>query len=366
MNAYLNPFTPVFGNEPPILAGRSQLINNVIQGLENPPGDPNRITIFTGPRGSGKTVLLNAIAAMADETGWISVHTIASKQMLDQLIEQIERRANHIIGGKVHSKITGVQIHGAGFQLKVPDERKLTWRAEMDNYLDMFAKHEVGLLITVDEVSASFPEMVEFISTFQFFVREKRNVALLMAGLPGNVFQMFQNPSISFLRRAFRRTLDPISLSEVRAAMKKTVEISGREIKKEALDIAAGSTKGLPFLIQLIGYHSFNQSNRKIIIEDDVMAGISDAEEDMESMILDSTINDISETDIKFLLAMLNDEEESRISDIASRMKVSVSYASHYRRRLVNQGVIAESGRGKVVFSMPMFKELLAKKYSQE
>ena len=366
MKEYSNPFTPVFGNDPPVLAGRSQLIKNAIQGLENSPGDPNRITIFTGPRGSGKTVLLNAIASIADEMGWISVHTIASNQMLDQLIEQVQRRSNHIIDKKAKSKLTGVQIHGTGVQLKAADERKLTWRAEMDYYLDMLAKHEVGLLFTVDEVSAAFPEMVEFISTFQFFVREKRNVALLMAGLPGNIIQMFQNPSISFLRRAFRRTLDPISLPEVRAAIKKTVEISGREIKKEALNIAAENTKGLPFLIQLIGYHSFNQSSRKIITEDDVTTGISDAEQDMESMILDSTINDISDTDIRFLLAMLDDAEESRISDIALRMNVSLSYAGHYRRRLINQGVISESGRGKVVFSMPMFKELLAKRYSGE
>ena len=367
MNIYDNPFTPVFGNEPPILAGRSQLINNVKKGLENTPGDPNRITIFTGPRGSGKTVLLNAISAIADEIGWISVHTIASNQMLDQLIEQIQRRSSHILESKAKSKLTGVQIYGVGIERDIADEKKPTWRAEMDNYLDMFANHEVGLLITIDEVSASFPEMIEFISTFQFFIREKRNIALLMAGLPGNVFQMFQNPSISFLRRAFRRTLDPISLPDVRAVIKKTVEISGRVIEKEALDLAAENTKGMPFLIQLIGYHSFNQSNNKMITKKDVIAGISDAEEDMESMILDATLNDISDTDIKFLLAMLEDDGDiSRLSDIAKRLDVSLSYAGHYRKRLINQGIISESGRGKVSFCMPMLKELLIKRYGEK
>ena len=366
MITYLNPFTPVFGNEPPILAGRSHLINNVKKGLENAPGDPNRITIFTGPRGSGKTVLLNTISNIADEIGWISVHTIASNQMLEQLIEQIQRRSSHILDGKSKSKLTGVQIYGFGIERDVADENKPTWRAEMDNYLDMLAKHDIGLLITVDEVSASFPEMIEFISTFQFFIREKRNVALLMAGLPGSVIQMFQRPSISFLRRAFKRTLDPISLPEVRTVIKKTVEIANREIEKEALDIAAESTGGMPFLIQLIGYHSFNQSNKKVITKNDVLTGISDAEEDMENMILDATINEISETDIRFLLAMLDDQEVSRISDIASRMEVSLSYAGHYRKRLITQGIISESGRGKVTFNMPMLKELLIKRYGEK
>jgi len=363
MNSYTNPFTPVFGNEPPILAGRSDFINSVKSGLENAPGDPNRITIFTGPRGSGKTVLLNAIATTADEIGWISVHTAASKQMLDQIAEQIERQANHILEKKAGSKLTGVHFYGIGIQREVSDEKKLTWRAEMDKALDTLAKHDIGLLFTIDEISAAYPEMIEFISTFQFFVREKRNVALLMAGLPGNVIQMFQNPSISFLRRAFRRTLNPISLPEVRATIKKTVEISGRDIEKEALHIAAENTNGLPFLIQLIGFHAFNQSNRKTISKDDVLSGISDAKQDMESMILDATINDISDKDLQFLLAMLADSEESRISDIASRMNVSSSYAGHYKIRLVNQGIITEFGRGKVVFSMPMLKELLIERY---
>ena len=363
MKQYSNPFTPVFGSEPPILAGRSQLVQNVINGLRNTPGDPNRITIFTGPRGSGKTVLLSAIAEEANDLGWISVHAAASNQMLHQFIEQIERRASHVLEKSAKGALREVQVDGLGIQLEMMEERRRTWRADMDHCLDTLAGQNIGLLFTVDEVSAAFPEMIEFISTFQFFIREKRNVALLMAGLPGNVIQMFQNPSISFLRRAFRRTLDPINLPEVRAAIKKTVELSGRTIEKEALNIAAENTKGLPFLIQLIGYHSFNQSNRKMIVKEDVIAGISDAEQDMESMILDATMNDISDTDIRFLLAMLDDAEESRISDIASRMEVSLSYASHYRRRLVNQGIISESGRGKVVFSMPMFKELLAKKY---
>jgi len=366
MAEYTNPFTPVFGNEPPILAGRSHLIGDVLKGLENPPGDPNRITIFTGPRGSGKTVLLNTIGTEAEKIGWIPIHTIASNIMLEQFVEQIERRASSFIEKKAKSKLTGVQISGIGFQREITEGKKRTWRAEMDDYLDMLAKNDVGLLFTIDEVSAGFPEMIEFVSTFQFFVREKRNVALLMAGLPNNVMQMFSNSSISFLRRAFRRTLDPITYPEVRATIKKTIELSGREVEKSALDIAAVSTKGYPFMLQLIGYHAFNQSNKKTITEHDVASGISDAEQEMESMILDASVNDLSDTDMRFLLAMLADTGGSRMADIALRMEVSPSYASHYKRRLVNQGILAEAGRGKVVFSMPMFKELLAKKYDAD
>jgi hypothetical protein len=60
-----NPFTPTFGSEPVLLAGRERYIDDVLSGLKNRPGDPNRTTIFTEPRGSGKTVLLSRIASEA-------------------------------------------------------------------------------------------------------------------------------------------------------------------------------------------------------------------------------------------------------------------------------------------------------------
>ena len=358
MTTYTNPFTPVFGNEPPILAGRTRLINNVLSGLKNAPGDPNRITIFTGPRGSGKTVLLTIIASQAEEIGWIAVHVTASNLMLDQLIEQLERKAAHLIDQKPTSRITGIQVSGTDVQRKILDEKKKTWRAQMDRYLDILATHDIGLLFTVDECSADYPEMVEFVSTFQHFIREKRNVALIMAGLPNKVLKMFQHSSISFLRRAFLRKLTPIDTPEVRATMKKTVELSGRQFESDALKTAAESTQGLPFMIQLIGYHSFNQSNRKTISKADVSSGISDAKQDAGNMILGASLYDLSDTDRRFLSAMLLDESESRMSDIAKRMKTSASNASHYKRRLVNLGILAEVGRGRVAFSLPMIKEL--------
>jgi hypothetical protein len=135
--------------------------------------------------------------------------------------------------------------------------------------------------------------------------------------------------------------------------------LSGRDIRDDALRLAAERTEGLPFLIQLIGYHAFNQSDRQTIEYADVENGLLDAKEDMESMILGATLFELSDTDRRFLDAMLPDGDISRISDIAKRMNVSSQYASTYRRRLIEQGVIAPAGRGRLVFAMPMLKTML-------
>ena len=83
----------------------------------------------------------------------------------------------------------------------------------------------------------------------------------------------------------------------------------------------------------------------------------------METMILGTSLYGLSDTEIRFLMAMLQDRNESRVSDIAAQMKTSPSNASHYKRRLVTQGILAEAGRGKIIFSMPMMKDLLIEKY---
>ncbi|MDR1422786.1 MAG: ATP-binding protein [Coriobacteriales bacterium] len=360
-----NPFTPVFGNEPLVLAGRETLINDVLGGLENGPGDPNRVTVLTGPRGSGKTVLLSRIASEAQGMGWIAVDVLAANGMLEEIIDQLERKAAEFLPKKRKSRLTSVQVSGIGATREFLSDDKPGWRTQMDNYLDLLAEYDVGLLFTIDEIRADIRDLVTFVSVFQLFIRDRRNVALLMAGLPHEVLPMYQDRQISFVRRAFLRKLEPVEMPEVRIAMKKTIELAGRRIEPAALEKSAESTMGLPFMIQLVGYRMFNQSQKTTITLEDAQAGIKDAGEDMEHMILDATLHESTPTEKRFLLAMLPDEEESKVGDIAKRMGSSLSSTSHYKRRLVDRGVLYDAGRGLVAFSMPMLKALLIERYGR-
>lgn len=62
---------------------------------------------------------------------------------------------------------------------------------------------------------------------------------------------------------------------------------------------------------------------------------------------------------------MLPDKGISHVADIAQRMGVSSNYASQYRSRLIDQGIIGERGRGKVAFDMPFFREYVAKRQAE-
>jgi len=362
---YNNPFTPAFGSEPVILAGREEIISDILGGLGNGPGDPNRSTILIGPRGSGKTVLLTKAANESEQIGWITARVTASENMLSSILEQTLNNGKEFLPKKSKTTLTELHALGAGFSLETVKESNPSWRMRMTKILDIFEESNIGLLITVDELDAKQPEMVMLVRDFQHFVSEKREIALLMAGLPGKTLQMFQDKNISFVRRAFQHYLDAIPLPDVKEAIRKTIEASGRSIEEEALKMATSYTNGFPFLIQLIGYHMWRQSSdEKNISLSDVLKGIECSDDYMEKMILETTIKDLSDRDIEFLNAMLPDSDESRISDIITRMNVTASAAGQYRLRLIRQGVIEEFGRGKVRFAMPLLKEYMLRNYS--
>ena len=106
---YKNPFTPRFGSIPLQLAGRDELISNILGGLSNEPGDPNRSTIFVGARGTGKTVLLAKIAEEASAKGWICVNVNAEADMLDEVLVQVRDNAIDLLSDTVsfaHIRLT--------------------------------------------------------------------------------------------------------------------------------------------------------------------------------------------------------------------------------------------------------------------
>jgi len=74
-----------------------------------------------------------------------------------------------------------------------------------------------------------------------------------------------------------------------------------------------------------------------------------------------STVNELSEKDLSFLLAMLPDKAESKISEITNRLGITANLAGQYRLRLIKQGVIEEYGRGRVQFAIPLFKKYLTR-----
>ncbi len=354
-----NPFTPAFGTVPFVLAGREDLLRNMRMAFSDGPGNPNLSTILIGARGTGKTVCMSCIGDEALESGWLTVRTSAKTGMLEDIYEQTVRVSKGFLQPNA-AQVTSVSIGPVSAAWAAPEHREGNWRSRMSDVLDALADRGVGLLITVDEVRASVPEMVELASVFQLFVVERRRVSLVMAGLPYHVHQLLNDESVSFLRRSMQHQLGRISATDVRHALDITFDQAGKPIDEGALDLCTTATEGFAYMLQLVGYHTWNEARGSSVLSEDAKRGIQLAHRDMEEHIFRATYRELSDMDIAFLEAMLDDPHESRLAHISSRMGVKSNYATKYKSRLLAQGVIGERGRNNVLgFDIPGFRDFL-------
>lgn len=359
-----NPFTPTFGIQPLVLAGRSSIIDSLAQAFEHGPGDPNLSTLLVGPRGCGKTVLLDQIASQAEALGWLTARVTAEPGMLNQILEQITSLGSSFLAPPTRRQITGISVSGIGLQTQLVPPTPPSWRMQMTRLLEQLDAHKVGVLLSVDEVSPNLDEMISLVVAYQHFVRENRKVALLMAGLPGRVTQLLNHQTVSFLRRAFRHDLGAVSLAEAELAIRRTIESSGRQILPGAAAAAAAMSGGYPFLIQLVGYHTWRQhSATEPITEQAVTNAGPLVEADMETMVFQATLHELSPKDLAFVVAMAAENEPVSTKVIGERLAATSATVAQYRRRLIARGVIHEAGFGKVAFELPLLRDYLRRHY---
>ncbi|MDR0950397.1 MAG: hypothetical protein LBM13_01985 [Candidatus Ancillula sp.] len=166
------------------------------------------------------------------------------------------------------------------------------------------------------------------------------------------------------ISRSRKYELQPLSSSETKAVIRRTIEKHDKKIDNKALDELVKSTAGFPFLMQLIGYETWNQAGDKDKIDsEDVEEAIKNSQKHIESSIIELTLQDISGRDREFLVAMAEDNQDSSVSDVDKRMNVDANYAGQYRNRLINYGVISSPKRGYLKFAIPFMKEYIRSKY---
>jgi AAA ATPase domain len=367
--AAANPFRPSFGNSPPVLAGRAELIEQFAEALDNGPGAPGRATLYTGARGTGKTVMLNEAADVARQRGWLVIEETASPgvvtrlvtQHLPALLDDLDPRGRKITVKQVTAPM------GVGAIAWDSTDRHVVaagLRNQLELTCDLLAERETGLLITLDEVHGSHTaDLRDVFVAVQHLFRNDRDIAIAAAGLPSAISNLLNDEVLTFLRRADRHTLGQIDLLEVERALRETIEGAGRTISGAAARAAAAATGGYPFLIQLVGYHVWRQRpEQRAITVSDVDAGASTALTRMEALVHEPALADLSNVDRAFLAAMAIDDGPSRISEIAKRLGVDLGYTSVYRQRLLDAQMIEPAGHGLLRFTLPRMTEHLRRR----
>ena len=301
-----------------------------------------------GPRGSGKTVLLCDLRDRARELGWKTAIVSAGPNLLLDLKDQIAESSlatNASVG-------VNAGFVSAKFDV-VPKESSLR------KLLGSAAKSSKGLFIAIDEVQdAPIDDMRAIASAVQLLIGEKVDIALAFAGLPAGVMDLINGKALTFLRRALPEDLAPINQVEVALSMGDSFIATGLTIEDDLLSRAAKATKGYAYLVQLVGYSIWQRANlhrvkSANVSERDVIEGIALAEARFHDVVHEPAISGLGLNDIKYLLAMCEDKQQSKSSEIAKRMGKKTNEVSSIRAKLLQREVIQAPQRGYVQFAVP-------------
>lgn len=361
-----NPFHASFGVSPPLLVGRDAVIDQFVEALEDGPGSAGRATLYTGARGSGKTVMLNAIEDRTRQRGWLVISETASPGFIDRITRQhLPQLLRTFDPAAVGRRLTGItaplNVGGATWDSVEAHAAESGLRNQIELLTGLLTEHSTGLLITLDEIHRNqIGELRELATTVQHAFREGRELAFAGAGLAAAVSDVVNDDVLTFLRRADRHTLASVSRSEVERALREPIEASGRTIAGDALNVMVDGTNGYPFLIQLVGAQAWrlHPATSEISFED-ARRGVANALRRLGALVHEPALAGASDMDKSFLLAMARDDEPSKMSDIQQRMGVDVSYASQYRLRLIAAELIQPTRRGYVDFALPYLREYL-------
>ena len=353
-----NPFTPTFGRIPPYFAGRKTLLGNMRRALQRGPEDPNLTSILIGARGTGKTALLSAIAREAQAAGWITARVSAGAGMLQDILERTAESGSELIDSSPSLRLKDLSVGQTfGIEFDRAYRPEGNWRTCMNGLLKQLEPYGTGLLITVDEVLADVDEMKQLASVYQHFIEEDKNVALVMAGLPANVSQLVSDKSVSFLRRARQHHLGRIDGPDIETALRRTIVERGATIDDPAVLEAVAAIDGFPYMMQLVGYWTWEEASSRNIGLPDVLNGIRLATQELRDGVLATTYRELSKGDMRFLEAMLPDGQPSSLADISARMGVGSNYASKYKERLIDAGVLGDVGQGFYSIDLPGFRD---------
>lgn len=339
-----NPFTFAFGKKPVQYVPRIAQTNLIVEEYVAVPA-VNQIYMVTGVRGSGKTVMMTNIAGILSERNdWIVVELNATRDLLQSLASKLYAVL------KLHECFLKARLDFSAFGLGVTIENAAPVTDVEDmvaKMLDQIRKQGMRLLITIDEVVYS-EQMKVFVSAFQIFMRQDYPIFLLMTGLYENIYELQNDKSLTFLYRAPKIILEPLSLT---AVCQHYMDIF--RLDKESAGKMAALTRGYPFAFQVLGYLYWEHRDTKTVQEI-----LPEYDQYLEEYVYSKIWSEMSDKD-KEIMQKLAESGDIKVKDLREQLEMSSEQFSVYRERLKRKGVIDTRKYGKISMALPRFEEFI-------
>jgi hypothetical protein len=385
MNPYTNPFSPGAGNQPPELAGRSELLNKVEVLLARvKAGRSEQSMLLVGLRGVGKTVLLNRIREMAVEQKYqallIEAHENKSLPLLllpqiRQTLFALDRMQN--VSQKVKRGLSvlssfvsaiKVKLGDAEFSLDIDPEKGSADSGDLEADLaELFvavgeaaADRGTAVAIIIDELQyMTEVEMSALIMGIHRVTQRNLPLLLLGAGLPQLVG--LAGKSKSYAERLFTYPeIGALSLEDTSLALQGPVSTQEVAFTSEAVAEIFRVTQGYPYFLQEWGYQSWNLAKQSPIelplILDTTVASTTRLDQSFFRVRFDRLTP--REKDYLSALAELGPGNQ-RSGDVAERLGVKVQTIAPLRSSLIKKGMIYSPAHGDTAFTVPLFDQFM-------
>lgn len=341
-----NPFCLSFGKEPDRYVKRADA-NMQITDTFNSISPSSNCYLIMGVRGSGKTVLLSTILnEYRDNNEWIAISLNPGRNLLEMLAAGLYEDA------KLQKYFIDASLNLSKFGIGL-DIKKNPPISDIQIAIEKMVKivNDKGkrLLITIDDVTKS-NDVISFASAFQDLILKRMNVYLLMTGLYENIYNLQRDKRCSFLLRAEKVILNPLSTIGMKNQYQQTFQCD----EKEALRMAL-FTKGYSYAFQALGYIMWDKD---CTIEE----AISSFDERMSEYCYDKIWEDLSEKE-KEIVVLLANNGKMKTGNIVENIGVSPKTFSVQRDRLIKKGIIDGREHGTVSLLLPRFEEFVKVNY---
>lgn len=360
-----NLFTPDFGQAPHLLVGRDALTRTLRAGLGGGPRDSRFTSLLLGPRGSGKTVLLNALRDAARESGWIVLPLDASTDGIhDRIGEYIEwvqetHEAVPDLTGSGREERASAKFRMPAFewQRAVVREVRPRWglRRKLTVLASHAAQHDAAVLLIVDELhSGQRSELRRMAADLQHITKnEQLPLAFLGAGLSEMKHTLLEDNRMTFFQRCNREDMPLLGPADAARFLGRTVNDAGGAFDGDALGMLAEASGTLPFRMQLVGHFSWLIADApfRSIDERSASLAIQAADRQMHDEVALPTWHSLNGTEQAFMRALAELGGSAIPRDITADVTGGAAVLARTERHLVNAGCIEVRSDGSVAFA---------------
>lgn len=387
MDPVRNPFAPGAGSRPPELAGRESILNDAQTAIQRALiGKPSRSQMLLGLRGVGKTVLLNKIEEMAEETGHLtsSIEAPEGKPLSELLVPKLNQvlrklSATEQAKSKVHKALGALRSFASAFKLSygevtvsVDPAVGVADSGDLENDLPELFFH-VGeaakaagkaWTLLIDEVQYLRPvDLAALIVALHKISQKELPVLFFGAGLPQ--VAALSGDAKSYAERLFHYpAVGPLLIDDAKTAIRQPVEGEGEHIDEDALNEIMFKTQGYPYFLQEWGYQCWNIAQGDRIVVADALQATGAATRRLDDGFFKVRFDRLTPKEREYVIAMAQlGAGPYRSSDVAAALRETPQSLGPRRSKIISKGMIYSPSHGDIAFTVPMFNDYLSRNF---